>query len=38
MNSAIVLNDSVEELVLKEGTLRESSFLNLKRTPFESEK
>ena len=38
MNSAVVLNDVIEELVLNEGTLSESSFLNLKRTPFESEK
>ena len=38
MNSAVVLNDSVEELVLKEGIPEESSVLYLKRIPFESEK
>ena len=38
MNSAVLLNDVIEELVLNVGTLSESSFLNLKRTPFESEK
>lgn len=38
MNFAVVPNDSVEELVLKEGTSNESSALKLKRIPFESEK
>jgi len=38
MNFAVVPNDSVEELVLKEGISNESSALKLKRIPFESEK